>query len=132
MAKTILILTLDYFGNLKKNNAMLWHMLQVWEQQGFDVKIAQGIKEEVEADIVISHIDATVVPDEYSNFLKNYPIVINGKVKSISKLLISENMLTRESDYDGLVIVKTQANYGGIPELIRDKTPGRLPKPGSF
>jgi hypothetical protein len=132
MSKTILILILDHVGDLMPNNAMLRYLVMVWERQGFNVKIAQGVKEEVDADVVIAHIDLTVVPDEYSDFLKKYPIVINGRVNNISKSLISEIMLTRESDYDGPVIVKTDANYGGAPELLRDKKQGRLQNTGIF
>ena len=119
MAKTIVILTLDNSPDLMQGKALLSHMALAWETQGVNVKIVRGIKEVFEADVVVSHIDLTVVPNEYSEFVKNYPVAINGRINDISKSLISNNLLQRESDYDGPVIVKTQANYGGIPELIQ-------------
>lgn len=126
MAKTILILTLDDKVDFMQNMTLLRHMAEIWQQQGFEVKVARGVKQQIEADIAIAHVDLTVIPDDYTAFLNQYPVVINAAIKNISKSLISENQLTRNDEYSGPVIVKTLANYGGVPELLYDQEHGKL------
>ena len=117
MAKKIVILTLESSPDFLNSRALLKHLALRWQQQGFELEVVQGIGREFEADIVISHINLTVVPEEYTAFLKKYPVVINGEATDISKLTISRNLLKPGDSYDGPVIVKTAANFGGIPEL---------------
>ena len=117
MAKKIVILTLESSPDFLNSRALLKHLALTWQQQGFEVEVVQGIGREFEADIVISHIDLTVVPEEYTVFLKKYPVVINREATDISKSRISQILLKPGDAYDGPVIVKTVANFGGIPEL---------------
>jgi hypothetical protein len=121
MKKKIVILTLEDSPNIMQCKYLLKHLVLLWKNQGFDVDVVQGIKKKIKADIIFSHIDLTIVPDEYNQFLKDYPIVINGKAKDISKSLVSQNLLKSTDDYKGIVIVKTIENYGGMPELGRLK-----------
>jgi hypothetical protein len=58
----------------------------------------------------------TEIPPQYSECLEAYPLVLNRNVLDISKSVISE-YLARDEPYDGPVIVKTDANYGGMPEV---------------
>lgn len=125
MGKKVAIVTLDFSPDLFGSSTLLGQLALIWQQQGFEVEVTQGISEEVTADIVISHIDLTLVPDEYTTFLKKYPVVINGVATDISKTRISQNLLSMRDTYEGPVIVKTAANYGGIPELIRQESLGQ-------
>ena len=59
----------------------------------------------------------TIVGDEYDHLLDNYPIVINGRVRDISKSSFSDQIVSREDSYQGPVIVKTDMNFGGMREL---------------
>ena len=68
-------------------------------------------------DIAINHVDLTVTPDPYLDYLKKYPIVINGKVRSISKTSFSKQLLKPDDDHEGKVIIKTNDNCGGASEL---------------
>ncbi len=56
------------------------------------------------------------MPKAYGALLRNYPLVINRNVRDISKSKISVNLLQRNDPYQGPVIVKTDCNYGGLPE----------------
>jgi hypothetical protein len=125
MARKIVILTLDSSSDLLNSRALLKHLALTWQQQGFEVEVVQGIKRKFEADIIISHIDLTVVPEEYTAFLKKYPVVINREATDISKSKISQNLLKPGDAYDGPVIVKTVANFGGIPELNYQESMGQ-------
>lgn len=126
MGKKIVILTLDFSLDFFNSAAILRQLAVIWQKQGFEIEVVQGISTEFKADIVISHIDLTVVPYEYTAFLKKYPVVINGRATDISKSAISQNLLTLDDAYNGPVIVKTVANYGGIPELARQEDLGQV------
>jgi len=89
------------------------HFRKYWLQQGIDVKILKGIKHDIEADIVLNHVDLTVTPDEYIKFMEKFKYRINFKVQNISKKLYSNNMLSKEDNYNGKVFLKTDANCGG-------------------
>jgi hypothetical protein len=65
---------------------------------------------------VIPHVDLTITPQVYRDFLQAYPNVINRGVVDISKSRISANLVRRNDSYTGPVIVKTDRNYGGSLE----------------
>jgi hypothetical protein len=88
-----------------------------WELSGFEVEVVCGIRHYVPADAAINHVDLTDTPDDYIDYLKKYPVVINGKVKSISKTYFSKQLLNRGDDHKGKVVIKTNANCGGASEL---------------
>jgi len=73
------------------------------------------------ADVVLLHVDRTVVPDEYIEALGRYPVVINGATRDIGKRVISANLVGPYDDYRGPVIVKTNANASGIPERLHEE-----------
>jgi hypothetical protein len=91
-------------------------LMKHWEDSGFAVEVARGIDRFVSADVVIPHLDMTIIPDEYRDFLARYPIVINRDVVDISKSRISANILHRDDSHTGPVIIKTDFNSGGLPE----------------
>jgi len=115
------------------------HYVLRWEAAGYRVINHIGIVDVPDADILIVHIDLTVIPQEYVDIIAKFPLVINGKILNISKRLFSHLLLSKTDTYTGPVIVKTNANYGGNPEndklnqrdqfnrvLISDKIPKKL------
>ena len=108
---------------LHKDDAAFWYfkyliklLIREWKALGYSIEIIRGPGRFVPADIVISHVDVTVVPDEYKEFLAQYPRVINANVPDISKSRISNNLVGRDDPYTGPVIVKTDRNSGGFAE----------------
>ena len=91
-------------------------IMKEWRAAGFAVEVIRGVDRFVPADMIISHVDLTVVPDEYREFLSQYPLVINRSVRDISKSAISSHLVGRDDPYAGPVIVKTDRNSGGFPE----------------
>ena len=87
-----------------------------WRQSGFEVTVATDPEKPVAADIAILHVDLTVVPENYLQFMRQYPVGINAGVKDISKRHISANLVTQGDGYEGSVIIKTNLNCGGMPE----------------
>jgi hypothetical protein len=111
--------------------AILWHERQrpdsvadyaidwyarTWRSDGVDVAHVFGVDGAVAADVVIVHVDLSVVPDAYLDFAARYPASLNRGLVDIRKSTYSGLQLTRSSDYGGRVIVKTIRNHGGRPE----------------
>lgn len=89
-----------------------------WRESGHRVLEHFGTENPPEADVAFLHVDLTIVPEEYRLLGARYRRVINGSVMNISKSSFSQHLVTRDSDWGGPVIVKTDANYFGRPELI--------------
>ena len=94
---------------------------EVWRQQGMRVSLVTDPTQTPDADLAILHVDLTVVPDEYLRLMQHYPQTINAGVGDISKRRISRNLVRDGDGYRGPVIVKTNRNYGGVPESHCDR-----------
>jgi hypothetical protein len=107
-----------------QNREILYHdtftiniLKQEWELSGFKVEAVYGTSYDVPADVAINHVNLTVTPDDYLDYLKKYPVAINGRVRDISKTSFSKQLLKLDDDHEGKVIIKTDANFGGNLEL---------------
>jgi hypothetical protein len=87
-----------------------------WRADGLEVVFVSGLDRFVPADVAIVHVDLSVVPGEYLDFARQYPVVLNGGVRDIRKATFSAARVTRDCDYAGSVIVKSNVNYAGCPE----------------
>ena len=96
-------------------------MAKYWKEDGHIVKFLFGPDNFLPADICIVHVDLSVVPDQYIEFANRYPKTINAKVRDIRKSTISKNILAREDEFHGPVIVKSDLNYAGWPEQLVTK-----------
>jgi hypothetical protein len=100
----------------KLSSYAVYHLAASWRRMGHDVVFLFGTRTWEPADIVLVHVDLSVVPDEYLSFAARYPIALNGRVKDIRKATCSEIRLGRDDPWPGPVIVKTNLNNGGRPE----------------
>jgi len=100
-------------------------LAQIWREQGLKVTVQRGLGPKIEADVLVQHVDLTVIPDEYVAYARQYPVVINGGTVDISKRAISLHLVNRGDGYAGPVIVKTDLNYRGLREaaVLRKRTP---------
>jgi len=105
----------------EKLRYIIHHLALRWNDMGYKVIIHYGTRNLPEADIVFLHVNRTIVPDAYANAVSTYPVVLNRYVSDISRRNYSVISLNRDDDYGGEVIVKTNRNYGGIPEY-RDRS----------
>jgi hypothetical protein len=94
----------------------IWGIADVWRSWGIDVVVARGVDGATAADVIVNHIDLTVVPDDYVELMARYPLAINGRCTDISKRRVSTNLVTEGDGWTGPVIVKTDRNHGGRPE----------------
>lgn len=97
-----------------------------WGQQGHVVTVGET-NHFPPADIACLHMDTTDLKDAFAHIAGNYPRVLNGRFLDNSKRRLSKRLLTADSNYSGPVILKTDANYGGLPEL-RHRYPGGIPE----
>lgn len=96
---------------------MVYTFAERWRAEGHRVLVHHGPEDPPAGDLAVLNIDLTVVPPAYRAALARYPRVINGAVLDISKRKFSQQLLGRDSDWHGPVIVKTDANFGGRAEL---------------
>lgn len=102
-----------------------------WLEDGNKVIAVCGDKNYVPADIAIVHVDLSVVPDSYLELANKYPIALNKHVKDIRKSTVSDNLLRKNDNYSGKVIVKSDLNFAGWPERFATGTL-RSQQPVSF
>ncbi|NLN39565.1 MAG: hypothetical protein GX155_08205 [Smithella sp.] len=94
--------------------SLIGKLSEIWREQGH--KISVGPLKTLEADIGIVHMDRTwIATDRLPENPLRRPF-LNSSILDISKRRISRNLLTRDSNYSGPVMVKTNANYFGWPE----------------
>lgn len=93
-------------------------LIACWRESGHRVTV--GPVRRLEADLGIMHVDRTWVAREWvPDNPGRYPL-LNAGVLDISKRRISRQLLRRDSDYAGPVIIKTDANCFGNRERARD------------
>lgn len=105
----------------------IWALQKAWEEQGIRVDRVWGPRARIDADVLIPHIDLTVMPREYEALLDAHPRVVNRLVRDTSKRRISRNLVCEGGGWNGPVIVKTDRNHGGLPEAdARSRLHGAL------
>ena len=98
-------------------------MIQRWQAMGIQVDVVTERGPHVEADAALLHVDQSVVPEACRQVADRYPLVLNGSVLDIRKrcfstLLLDRDTITRDANKGKRVIVKSDCNYGGLPELL--------------
>ena len=121
--RTIAILFHENNRKRHLSNYAITFLAEFWRKDGNRVRYLFGTRKFVPADLLLIHVDLSVVPDEYLEFANRYPIALNRAAKDIRKSLISANLVRSSDPYSGKVIVKTDLNYGGSPERIIRRNP---------
>jgi hypothetical protein len=116
MEKTSVLILTGEHAPVRQNVYLYEALANRWKSYGLKIQIHKGPRNVPNADLVLLHVDLTHLPEEYDEALQGHPLVLNRKVKNISKKNISHNLISQQTDYQGAVIVKTDNNFGGIPE----------------
>lgn len=104
----------DFEG--ESNTYFIEMIARCWREAGHQVIFVNGIQKKIRADLAILHVNLSVVPQEYVEYANQFPVVLNNEITDIRKRKISQQLISRNDDYNGPVIVKTDLNCGGIPE----------------
>jgi len=102
------------------------YLAEFWRAAGHQVVYLFGVHRYMPADILLIHVDLSVVPPVYLDFADRYPVVINQHLTDIRKSQISKSLLAVDDSWQGAVIVKSNLNYGGAPERSLAPVPERL------
>jgi hypothetical protein len=114
--KTIAVLFHEQDTPTSIQQYLITYYTKFWHEKGTHVVALYGTARYVPADLIIVHVDLSVVPEPYLEFATRYPIVVNGKIRDIRKSCISQNLVFGDSGYQRQVIVKSDCNYAGMPE----------------
>ena len=99
---------------------MLRGVLHELEKLGHDWVLTRG-PQRPRGDVVLLHVDATVIGEEYLSLRSDYAASINFDVVDISKRKISRQLLNQGDDWAGPVIVKGNLNCGGQMEAKHNR-----------
>jgi len=125
--KHVAILNFRY-GNFDDHCAyLLREIAAIWKENGVEVTVLHGPTPNVRADLVISHVDLTIVPMDHIAYLRQFPKALNGPVVDISKRFISNHVLRSWEEFEGPVIAKANLNCAGVKEA-RFAARGLMPK----
>jgi hypothetical protein len=121
---TLLIAThaLDFF---RGRPYLATQLFPYFAEAGYKVVVHAGSAHLPPADIAWLHVDRTVVPEDYLESLKRYPVVINQATSDIGKKGLSRQLVVSTDSYKGPVIVKTNSNSRGGPEAFHARLFGR-------
>lgn len=98
------------------------HLAECWREDGHDVTYLFGTRRFVPADIILVHVNLSIVPEAYLEFASRYPIALNNRVRDIRKSTISQNLVRPGDGWDGPVIIKSDLNFAGLPERVLQRT----------
>ena len=115
-SKRIAVLFHERDRHTETSGYIVDHLARFWREDGHEVVYLFGTGTWVPADIVLVHVNLSMVPGEYIAFAARYPIVLNGQLRDIRKSVISENLVRPRDSWTGPVIVKSDLNFGGAPE----------------
>jgi hypothetical protein len=117
-SKRIVVLFHEQDRHLPAHRYIVYYLADFWRSDGHQVDFLYGTRSRPPADLILVHVNLSVVPPEYLAFAAAYPIALNASVSDIRKSKVSANLVGPEDDWEGPVIVKSDLNYGGIPEQM--------------
>lgn len=105
---------------LARGNYAIWLLAERWAAAGHTIKLASGWRGLPESDVAIVHVNLSVVPPGYAEAARASPIAINVAAADIRKRLVSRNLVLPGDGWEGPVIVKTDLNCNGVPEIVAE------------
>ncbi|GJQ28857.1 MAG: hypothetical protein HBSAPP03_07410 [Phycisphaerae bacterium] len=111
--RSIAILFHERHRGAEGMNYRIWAIAANWRAAGIKVDPVWGPSRQIDADLLIPHLDVSYIPDDYWAVIQRHPNVVNRRVRDIRKAAYSVNIVKPGDSYDGPVIVKTNGNCGG-------------------
>lgn len=95
---------------------LIRELLPIWREMGIAAVEVPAATFVPSARVALMHVDFSRPLPAYAHVAHQYRCALNSNVGSIEKRVISRQLVTRGDCYDGPVIVKTNANYGGVTD----------------
>ena len=100
---------------------LIGRMAMELTHRGHQVEIVHGLEaKNPGADLAILHVDLTCVPAVYLDFAGSFRRCLNARVADIRKTTVSMAQLSLHPEWDGPVIVKSNLNCNGSPEVLKN------------
>jgi hypothetical protein len=126
IADKILVLTARH-EPFERGPYVVHALIEEWRNRGISVEVTDHLAEPTGPEVLVfPHFNLTTTPASYRHVLDRCDRVVNRSVNDISKRAISTKLVKSPADYDGPVIVKTNRNYGGLPEARATARQGGL------
>ncbi len=109
-------------GDNNPKTYVVHYLAEHWRQAGHEVVYLMGTGCFIPADLLFLHVDLSVVPAAYLHFANRYPRVLNRRITDIRKSRVSRLLVGPNDSWSGPVIIKSDLNYGGIPERAFGRT----------
>lgn len=128
-----IVLLTHVYDDFRNRDFLLRRLAGHWLDAGHEVSLTAGLDNWPDGDAAVMHIDLSLVPAAYAEAARRYPVVVNGAAVDVRKRRVSRNLVARNDGWSGPVVIKTDLNYGGIPEkqaadaFRRDGRPPDLP-----
>lgn len=117
----------------RESKYMLADLLDEMQRRGHKIVVSRGIPDApASTEVAILHLDTTITPPEYLAYARRFRHCINLGAGDISKRRISGALVERGDPWDGPVIVKTDANHRGFPEVMLNLRAWMRGKPAPF
>jgi len=116
-ARAHIVVVTHAFDGFRTGDYLLRTLAGYWADAGHQVSVAAGIDNLPPADIAILHVNLSVLPAAYIEACRRYPVVVNGAAVDIRKTRVSRQLVRPGDQWAGRVIVKTDLNHGGTPEM---------------
>jgi hypothetical protein len=125
MKRSVVVLSHEHDSERDLRSWVITQLAEFWREDGIDVHFLFGVRKFVPADVVIVHVDLSVVPAEYLEFARRYPVAVNAEAKDIRRSSYSRNLIAQHDAYEGPVIVKSDLNFAGTRERWLQRTEER-------
>jgi hypothetical protein len=112
-----IVLITHTYDDFRRRRFLLGTLARHWIEAGHEVNVAAGLGDWPAGDIAVMHLDLSVVPEAYSEASRRYPLVVNAGATDIRKRCVSRLRVAPGDGWQGPVIVKTDLNCRGMPEL---------------
>lgn len=141
MQAKVVVITGPGHPTLLESKYAVRYIAAYWRPLGVEFAMTTDPKTAPEGDIGWQHLDVTRVPTAYTRLLARYPVTINGGTRDVGKDVIASHLVSRDDEWQGAVIVKTNLNFGGRVEdwakqwrplrhpwfhRLRDQLPSRM------
>ena len=95
-------------------NSVANSLATIWRESGHEIRVGRDF--DPKADVAILHHDLSTISPEKIPVAPSGITIVNGAALDIRKRGYSMLRVERDTDWAGEVLVKTDANYFGIPE----------------
>jgi hypothetical protein len=113
VGRTVVVITAPGHATLLRSRYLVRQVAEHWGALGVRFVVTTSASHAPAGEMAWLHLDLSDVAAGYRELAARYPVVINGRALDIRKTATATHLVSRDDDWRGPVIVKTNRNYGG-------------------